>query len=105
MKARSAKAAKVNIAESKSKACVAFIGVKKAGSKVTVSREILRNTPNGQLATISSKKSKLPKQGSAGTLKSSPKDWMRNPQLGDRLRNAFGKAVAAAKRSSAKSTK
>jgi hypothetical protein len=82
-----------------------FIGVRKSGSRVTVSREVLRRSANGQFVTIASKMSKLPQKGSASKDKSVPRDWMRNPQLGDRLTNAFGKAVAAAKRTSTKSNK
>ncbi len=79
-----------------------FIGVRKSGSEVTVTQEIIQRSPNGHIAIIRSTKSKLPKTSSSNGRKADPKNWMQDPQLGERLTNVFSKAVAAAKRRSDK---
>jgi hypothetical protein len=79
-----------------------FIGARKSGSQVTVSREITQRSSTGHLTIIRSTKGKLPKTSPSSALKAAPKDWMQDPQLGDRLTSVFGKAVIAAKRRSSK---
>jgi len=77
-----------------------FIGARKSGSHVTVSREITQRSSTGHLTIIRSTKRKLPKTSPSNARKSAPMDWMQDPQLGDRLEAAFSKAVIAAKRRS-----
>src|SRR5438105_2220466 len=80
---------------------IVFIGARRSGAQVKVSREITKNSATGQFKIIESTIKKLPKTTSTEKLKSTD-DWLRNPDLGDRLTVAFGMAVTAAKKRSAK---
>jgi len=105
MKTITAKASKKRkVQPTRSTAAVAgvFIGARRSGSHVTVSREITQRSSTGHLTVIRSTKVKLPKTLPSSARKSAPKNWMQDPQLGDSLASAFGKAVIAAKRRSAK---
>ncbi len=77
-----------------------FIGVQRSGDYVTVSREVQRSSDAGQFAIVRST-SKLPKVNPTRKTRAS-NDWLHDPGLGDRLTRAFGKAVAAVKKKSAK---
>ena len=78
-----------------------FIGARKSGSEVIVSREITRRSGTKPAVIIKSTRTKLPKDNN-GTGKHHGRDWMRNPEIGAILTAAFGRAVKAAKRRSAK---
>ena len=102
MKVAGAKITKLKKAKAKPGKGTVFIGARRSGAQVTVSRES-NNSATGQFKIIESVK-KLPKTASTEKSKST-QDWLRNPDLGDRLVVAFGMAVTAAKKRSAKQHK
>jgi hypothetical protein len=78
-----------------------FIGARRQGPQIIVSREITRRSPSGPSLIVASHRSKLPKKAIIASRRVS-KNWMQNPQLGEVLKTAFAKAVKAAKRQPAK---
>ena len=77
-----------------------FIGAERSGDSVTVSLEGRQSSSTGQFTIVKSTKD-LPKS-KGGRRAMSTGGWLKDPNLGKRLTQAFEKAVSAAKKSSAK---
>jgi hypothetical protein len=82
-----------------------WIGARKEGTRVVVSREVTRRHATGDTTAIKSTMVTLPRQavtGKAGRAGGGSAVWMQSPDLVHQLTRAFEKAVSGAKRRAAK---